>query len=135
MRYAKIRNEVLTFAPKNKGAMINYNLNIEEMLKDGYKPFLEAETEEAKKYEFSYEETESEIREIATEIIPNEAEIKSSQKQAQIEELKHRLDELDLKSVRALRAVIAGTSTNDDLTRLEEIENQVQTIRTNINEL
>ena len=70
MKYAKLQNGALTFAPKNKGNILNYNLNVEEMTQDGYKPFVEAEKEEGKAYEFSYEETENEIKEVATEIIP-----------------------------------------------------------------
>ncbi len=70
MKYAKLQNGALTFAPKNKGNILNYNLNVEAMTKDGYKPFVEAEKEEGKSYNFSYEETENEIREVLTEIIP-----------------------------------------------------------------
>ena len=70
MKYAKLNNGALTFAPKNKGNIINYNINVEEMTKDGYKPFVEAEKEDGKAYEYLYEETENEIKEIVTEIIP-----------------------------------------------------------------
>ena len=129
MKYAKLNNGALTFAPKNKGNIINYNINVEEMTKDGYKPFVEAEKEDGKAYEYSYEETESEIREIATEIIIDEAELQRQEREQLINEAKQQLDELDLKSVRALRAVVAGTSTNADLLKLEEIETQVQEIR------
>lgn len=70
-KYAKLITETqIEFAPKNKGEILNYNLNVEQMLKDGYKPFIEANKEIGKSYNFSYEETESEIKEIITEIIP-----------------------------------------------------------------
>ena len=49
MKYAKLNNGVISFAPKNKGNILNYNLNVEEMTKDGYKPFIEAEKEQGKK--------------------------------------------------------------------------------------
>lgn len=71
MKYAKLENGVLTFAPKNKGNILNYNLNVEQMTIDGYKPFIKAETEIGKSYNFSYEETETEIKEVAKEIIPD----------------------------------------------------------------
>lgn len=70
-KYAKLISETqIEFAPKNKGSIINYNLNIEQMTKDGYKPFVESEKELNKSYEYSYEETENEIKEIVKEIIP-----------------------------------------------------------------
>ncbi len=135
MKYAKLENGVLTFAPKNKGNIINYNLNIEQMTKDGYKPFVESEKELNKSYEYSYEETENEIKEILTEILPDETEILLMENQQKIENLKQQLYNFDLKSVRALRAVVAGTSNNADLQKLEEIEAAVQIIREKILEL
>ena len=135
MKYAKLIDGVLTFAPKNKGNILNYNVNVEAMTKDGYKPFVEAEKETGKAYNFSYEETEKEIKEIAEEIIITAEEIALQQREQRINEAKQQLDELDLKSVRALRAVVAGTSTNTDLLKLEEIEAQVQGIRKELEEL
>ena len=135
MKYAKLENGVLTFAPKNKGSIINYNLNTEQMLKDGYKPFVEAEKENGKAYEYSYEETDAEIREIVSEIIADEAEIIEYEKNLHKEKLYHELENLDLKSIRGLRAVVAGTSINADIQKLEEIEAEVQKIRSEIYEL
>ena len=43
MRYAKLVNNILEFAPKNKGSILNYDLDIEQMVADGYKPFIQAE--------------------------------------------------------------------------------------------
>ena len=43
MRYAKLVNNILEFAPKNKGSILNYDLDIEQMTADGYKPFIQAE--------------------------------------------------------------------------------------------
>ena len=70
MKYAKLINGVLIFAPKNKGSIINYNLNIEEMTKDGYKPLIEAGKEDGKAYEYFYKDTKNSIKEVVKEIIP-----------------------------------------------------------------
>lgn len=42
-RYAKLNEGVLEFAPKNKGSIINYDLNVDLMIADGYKEFVQAE--------------------------------------------------------------------------------------------
>lgn len=68
-KYAKLINETaIEFAPKNKGSIINYNLNIEAMMVDGYKPFIPAEKEIGKAYNITYKETADAIEEIAEEI-------------------------------------------------------------------
>lgn len=71
-KYAKLNKDGgLEFAPVNKGSIINYNLNIEEMTKDGYKPFIKAEMENGKAHTFRYEETETSVKEIAEEVKPD----------------------------------------------------------------
>jgi len=79
MKYAKLNKDGgIEFAPVNKGSIINYNLNIEEMTKDGYKPFIKAETENGKAYTFRYEETKTAVKEIAEEVKPDpEAEARA----------------------------------------------------------
>ena len=89
MKYAKLNNGALTFAPKNKGNIINYNINVEEMTKDGYKPFVEAEKEDGKAYEYLYEETENEIKEIVTEIIPEPVDGEKQIKRLEEKQDKH----------------------------------------------
>ena len=42
-KYAKLIEGRLEFAPKNKGAIVNYNLDVDQMLADGYKLFVQAE--------------------------------------------------------------------------------------------
>lgn len=46
MKYAKFENGVLTFPPRNKDNVINYCLNEEILIQDGYKPFIETEKPE-----------------------------------------------------------------------------------------
>lgn len=46
-----------------------------------------------------------------------------------IEEIKTVLYELDLQAIRPLRAILAGTQTDEDLEKLKEIENQASELR------
>lgn len=57
------------------------------------------------------------------------------QKQAHKAELIAQLDDLDLKAIRALRALSAGVGTVDDKAKLEELEQQAAEIRRQIKEL
>ena len=64
-RYAKLTEGRLEFAPKNKGSIINYDLDIERMLMDGYKPFIPAEIPTTNRmYYFEYVENADDITEI-----------------------------------------------------------------------
>lgn len=56
-------------------------------------------------------------------------------KQAQIAELVTKLDALDLKAIRPMRAKEAGTATQEDLDKLAEIENQAQEYRAQLESL
>lgn len=62
-------------------------------------------------------------------------EIEEREKQAYRRELIAQLDALDLKCIRALRALQAGTGTQDDTTRLAELEEQAGDIRQKIQQL
>lgn len=44
-------------------------------------------------------------------------------------EIKHELSQLDLATVRPLRAITAGTATDEDRERLAELEQQAATLR------
>lgn len=68
-QYAKLISETqVEFPPKNKGPIINYNLNEELLKADGYKLFIPAEKEIGKSYTITYTETATKIIEVATEI-------------------------------------------------------------------
>ena len=56
-------------------------------------------------------------------------ELLVKQKEARKKELIAELDVLDLKCIRALRAIQAGTGTEDDTARLAELEEQAEEIR------
>lgn len=62
-------------------------------------------------------------------------EIAEQEKQAQKADLIAQLDALDLKTIRALRAIQAGTGTDADVQRLAELEAQAAEIRQHLQEL
>lgn len=62
-------------------------------------------------------------------------EIAEQEKDAQKQELIAQLDTLDLKAIRALRAIQAGTGTEADQTKLAELEEQAGDIRQQIQDL
>lgn len=85
--YAKFINETnIEFPPKNKGNIINYDLNVEELTKDGYKEFIEAQKDPSKNYTITYVVVENQIREIAIEVIPDPAELLKEAKEQKISE-------------------------------------------------
>ena len=59
----------------------------------------------------------------------------AQEKQAQIADLVAQLDAIDLKTVRPLRAIQAGTGTEEDTAKLAVLEEQAESIRTQIHEL
>lgn len=86
-QYAKfISNTEIEFPPKNKGNIINYNLDYEQLIEDGYKEFIPAEKEIGKAYTITYVEIDNQIKEIAVEIIPDPAEVLKEAKQAKVTE-------------------------------------------------
>lgn len=56
-------------------------------------------------------------------------EIAEKEKEAHKKELMAQLDELDLKAIRSLRAIQAGTGTEQDEQKLAELEEQAAAIR------
>ena len=64
-KYAKLIDNSIELAPQNKGAILNYNTNVELMVEDGYKLLVEAEKPVTiRKYHVGYEEKENEIDEV-----------------------------------------------------------------------
>ena len=64
-----------------------------------------------------------------------EAQQAADEKAARIADLQKQLDVLDLKAIRALRAIQAGVGTADDTTRLAELESQAEYVRQQIRQL
>lgn len=59
----------------------------------------------------------------------------ADEKSAHIKELQEQLDVLDLKTIRALRAIGAGEGTAQDTEKLSELEAKAEEIRQQIREL
>jgi hypothetical protein len=72
-----------------------------------------------------HERTDAEVEEIR----------KAEQKAARITELKAELDKLDAQAVRPLRAIVSGTDTEFDHTKLNNLEAQAEEIRRELAEL
>lgn len=74
MRYAKIIEGNLYFAPKNKDGICNYDLDTERLIADGYKEFIEAEKLNGYSYNITYTEDDDKITEVATVVKTPEQE-------------------------------------------------------------
>ena len=61
-----------------------------------------------------------------------EGELTSEQK---IAEIKSQLNQLDLSAIRSLRAIAAGTATEEDTVKLSEIESTATELRSQISDL
>lgn len=84
MKYVKLINNEIDFAPKNKGSILNYDKNVELMLQDGYKPFIEAERPITNRfYHIEYEETSEQISEV---IVYDETQQEADEREAQQEQ-------------------------------------------------
>ena len=63
------------------------------------------------------------------DIVPKEPPEGTRSAEEQTEELKNRLDEIDRQAIRPLRAIAAGTATDEDRSVLAELEMQAEEIR------
>lgn len=92
MKYAKLIENQLEFAPQNKGSIINYNTNVELMKADGYKLFVETERPVTNRmYHIGYNETSDEIQEV---IIFDETQKEADERERQEEQT--RIDSLTM---------------------------------------
>lgn len=151
MEYVKLINGVLEYAPKNKGSILNYNINTELMLQDGYKPLISVQEPQTNRfYHIEYSETENNIEEI---IVFDETEEQAEERIAQTEkeqiiaeinqeiiELEFRFKEIDIKRIRA----ICEPSVKDETTgqtwlayynaQILDLRSQIQTLQERINQ-
>ena len=106
MKYAKLVNGEIEFAPVNKGSIINYNLDIDSMLSDGYKPFEGAEKPTTdRNFEIKYFENSEKITEVINYLESEEAyqKRKSDEKILQeIETINKIINCIDSKRIRAI---------------------------------
>lgn len=68
-------------------------------------------------------------------MIIDEAKKNEIQKKWRIQEIKQELETIDAKSLRALRAVNLGTSTNSDEAFLLQLEERATVLRNELNDL
>ena len=78
MKYAKLIDNNLYFPPKNKDGVCNYDLDVDRLIADGYKEFVEAEKLDGYMYEITYLEDETQIVELA-QVIKTPEEQKQEQ--------------------------------------------------------
>jgi hypothetical protein len=117
-KYVKLINNVLEYAPKNKGSILNYNLNVELMLADGYKPFVEVERPVTNRfYHIEYVETDV----ITETIVYDETQEEAEERIAQAE--RERIAMLSLTK----REVFLALYKDKGLTP-EDIRNQIQDV-------
>lgn len=84
-KYAKLINNRLLFPPKNnyKLGILNYDLNIDLLIADGYKPFIAVERPETNRfYHIEYEETIDDITEV---IVYDETQEEADEREAAAE--------------------------------------------------
>ena len=142
--FAKRINEYeLEYPPKNKGTVINYNINEELLLNDGYKPLLTVEKPNNDRlYEIKYEESANNIQEVIN-YLESEEEYENRKNeeniQSQINVINIQINELDLKRIRA----VCEPSIKDETTgetwleyynaQILDLRSQIQTLQERIN--
>lgn len=100
-RYAKLIEGNVEFAPVNKDGICNYNLDIDRMIADGYKLFIEAEVPTTNRmYHFEYIENEDNITET---VVYDETQEEAEARIARVE--RERLDALTLTPADVERAL------------------------------
>jgi len=83
-RYAKLIDDRLEFAPKNKGSILNYDLNVELMIEDGYKLFIPAEIPTTNRM-YHYEYVEG-VNNIIETIVYDETQEEADEREARLRE-------------------------------------------------
>lgn len=102
--YAKIIDNQLEYAPKNKGSISNYNLNIEMMKADGYKLVNEYTLNE-NQYIMGWEEIDGVINPIIQTINVVEYDSERQLMLNKVSELKHKLSETDYITCKLVEAI------------------------------
>lgn len=93
MKYAKFISQTeIEFPPKNKDGICNYDLDIDLLVQDGYKQFIEVERPETNR--FYHIEYENNIDNITETIIYDETQQEADERETREE--RERLDQLSL---------------------------------------
>ena len=115
MKYAKLIENNIEYAPKNKGSISNYNLDVELMIADGYKPVVDFTLEDNQVIE-GWEEKDDMISPIISTIEIVEENIENHVKIARIAELRGKLAETDYITCKLVEAV-----DDEEFNELKEI--------------
>ena len=119
--YAKLINEnKIEKAPRNKGSISNYNLSVELMTADGYKPVVVIEEPTAEKPIVKYRETDKQIEQYAEGLsVPEKNEqirqARQSRFAAEADPLKLDYDEAVARNENAEEARIAWLAKKDEI--------------------
>lgn len=143
MTYAKLlNNNFLEYPPQNKGSILNYNLDTETLLKDGYKPviFIKKPTDD-RMFEILYQENLENIVEVINYLESEDEYQKrktNEELQLNIDLLISNIQDLDFKRIRAL----CEPSIKDDETgetwldyynaQISDLRNQLQDLQKRI---
>lgn len=75
MKYVKFISEThIEYPPVNKGSIANYDIAIDLLIQDGYKPLQEAPRPEDNDYTLTYQDTPEAVLEVITVPTPEEKE-------------------------------------------------------------
>lgn len=122
-KYAKLTDDKIEFAPQNKGSVSNYNLSVDLMTADGYKPLVVIEEPTPEKPIVRYRDTKERIEQYA-EAKPIEQ--KSAEARA---ERDRRIDAIRWRIERYQTQEAAGLETTDTAEHYKAILLYVQTLR------
>ena len=131
-QYAKLVDDILEFAPKNKGSIINYDLDVEQMIIDGYKLFVPIEEFPItnRLFHIGYIENTDNIEEIIVyEETQEEADRKEAEdrKRNKTQEINEKIAELNSMLINELRK---GNKQNIDV--YNEVISGLEEMRDNL---
>lgn len=107
MKYGKLEDNVLIYAPSIKDDIFNYNsdYNRDMLYEDGYKEIEFAQREEGHFYSVTWKETKNKIKEVLEDIT------EETIKQEKIKEIDKRIEEL--------KKLFAESIVNDELSNIK----------------
>lgn len=122
-KYAKLIDGKIEFAPKNKGSIANYNLSVELMTADGYKPFVVVEEPTPEKPIIHYRDTKERIEQYAeAKPIEQKAAEARAERDRRINAIRWRIERYQTQEA-------AGLETTDTAEQYKEILLYVQALR------
>ena len=122
-KYAKLTDGKIEFAPKNKGAISNYNLSDELMEKDGYKPLVVVEEPTPEKPIIHYRDTKERIEQYAeAKPIEQKASEARAERDRRINAIRWRIERYQMQEA-------AGLETTDTAEHYKAILLYIQALR------